>query len=123
MVLNGVSFELKARERAALVGANGCGKTVLLRLLAGELEPDKGRIGTDAGLKFGWFPQDLTSPEPTATQLEETMKAGAKEQLARMVLGTLLLREDLVDRPLSEVSAGERSKALLARILTSGADS
>lgn len=96
---------------------------MLLRLLAGELEPDKGQIGTGAGLKFGWFPQDLTSLELTATPLEETMKAGAKEQLARMVLGTLLLREDLVDRPLSEVSAGERSKALLARILTSGADS
>jgi ATPase subunit of ABC transporter with duplicated ATPase domains len=39
-----------------------------------------------------------------------------------MVLGTLLLWEDLVDRPLSEVSAGERSKTLFARILASGAD-
>ncbi|UCG42049.1 MAG: ABC-F family ATP-binding cassette domain-containing protein [candidate division WOR-3 bacterium] len=121
-ILNAVSFELKARERAALVGANGCGKTVLLKMLAGELKPDKGQVGTGTGLKFGWFPQDLASLDLSATPLEEVMRAGATEQLARLVLGTLLLREDLVDRPLSEVSAGERSKALLARILASGAD-
>jgi len=121
-VLSGVSFELGARERAALVGANGCGKSVLLRMLAGELKPDSGEVGTGAGLRFGWFPQDLASLDLTATPLEEVMGTGAKELLARTVLGTLLMRDDLVERRLSEVSAGERSKALLARILASGAD-
>jgi ATP-binding cassette subfamily F protein 3 len=121
-VLSGVGFEVRTREKVALVGPNGCGKTVLLRMLVNELEPDKGSVSIGAGLKVGYFPQDLGSLDLDATALEEVMKSGASHEMARTVLGTLLLPKEFAARRLSRLSAGERSKVLLARILAGGAD-
>jgi ATPase subunit of ABC transporter with duplicated ATPase domains len=118
----GASFEIRTGERVALVGPNGCGKTVLLRMLLGELEPDKGSAQLGAGTKVGYFPQDLAFFDLETTALDEVMKSGADQELARTVLGTLLLPRGFALRKLSELSAGERSKVLLARILAGGAN-
>ena len=48
-LFSGVSFEVAPGERIGLVGVNGCGKTTLLRVLAGEAEPDAGRVTRAAG--------------------------------------------------------------------------
>jgi ATP-binding cassette subfamily F protein 3 len=59
-VLSQVSFTVKPRERVALVGPNGCGKTTLLRILTGELKPDQGSVRTTPGdLRLGYLPQGL----------------------------------------------------------------
>ncbi|RIH84600.1 Energy-dependent translational throttle protein EttA [Meiothermus luteus] len=57
-LLRGVSLELRHGDRLALVGANGAGKTSLLRLLAGELEPTAGRIQRAEGVHLELLPQD-----------------------------------------------------------------
>jgi ATP-binding cassette, subfamily F, member 3 len=59
-ILNQVSFTLKQGERAGLVGPNGCGKTTLLRILAGMDPPDSGTVHfTPSSLKVGYLPQGL----------------------------------------------------------------
>jgi ATP-binding cassette subfamily F protein 3 len=134
-VITGASFEIRTGERVALVGPNGCGKTVLLRMLLGELKPDKGEAHFGAGTKVGYFPQDVAFLDLKRTALEEVMRGlpglSAEEdcgctpitqETARTVLGTLLLPKRFADRKLSELSAGERSKVLLARILAGGAN-
>ncbi len=121
-VISQASFELRTGERVALVGPNGSGKTVLLRMLVNELEPDKGEAHFGAGTKVGYFPQDVGFLDLRRTALEEVMASGANQETARTVLGTLLLPKLFAERKLSELSAGERSKVLLARILAGGAN-
>jgi ATP-binding cassette subfamily F protein 3 len=121
-VIDGASFELRTGERVAVIGPNGSGKTVLLRMLVSELEPDKGEAQFGAGIKVGYFPQDIASLNLKRTALEEVMESGANQETAHTVLGTLLLPKAFAERKLSELSAGERSKVLLARILAGGAN-
>jgi ATP-binding cassette subfamily F protein 3 len=121
-VINGVSFEIRTGERVALIGPNGSGKTALLRMIVNELKPDKGDVQFGAGAKVGYFPQDLAFPDLKRTALQEVIGSGANQETARMVLGTLLLPKQLTDKKLSELTAGDRSKVLLARILAGGAN-
>ena len=121
-VVKGASFEMRTGERVALIGPNGSGKTVLLRMLVSELKPDEGEAQFGAGTKVGYFPQDVTFLDLKRTALEEVMESGASQETARTVLGTLLLPKGLAEKKLSELSAGERSKVLLARILAGGAN-
>jgi ATP-binding cassette, subfamily F, member 3 len=121
-VIDGASFEMRTGERVAVIGPNGSGKTVLLRMLVNELKPDKGEAQFGAGTKVGYFPQDVAFLNLKRTALEEVMEAGADQETAHTVLGTLLLPKRFAEKKLSELSAGERSKVLLARILAGGAN-
>ena len=121
-VIDGASFEIRTGERVAIIGPNGSGKTVLLRMLVNELEPDKGEAQFGAGTKVGYFPQDVAFLDLKRTALEEVMESGADQETAHTVLGTLLLPKRFADKKLSELSAGERSKVLFARILAGGAN-
>lgn len=59
-VLSGVSFLLNERERAAVIGVNGCGKTTLFKIILGELSPSGGEVIFKAGTETGYFSQDIT---------------------------------------------------------------
>ena len=65
-ILRGVTFSLEARERAALIGRNGTGKTTLLRLLAGLDQPDTGRIGLAGWARVAYLPQTPVGPSESA---------------------------------------------------------
>src|SRR5690606_16557781 len=62
-ILNGVSFVVNAGERVGLVGANGVGKSTLLRIISGEVEADSGTITIPAGLQIGYLPQTVTGDD------------------------------------------------------------
>ncbi|MGE5594032.1 MAG: ATP-binding cassette domain-containing protein, partial [Betaproteobacteria bacterium] len=58
-VLKDVSFSVVEGEKLAVVGANGAGKTTLLKIIAGSLEPDRGRVVFfREGVRVGYLPQD-----------------------------------------------------------------
>lgn len=62
----GLSLAIGDRDRIALVGPNGAGKSTLFKLLHGELEPDRGHITAQRGLRIGYLPQDISLlPEMT----------------------------------------------------------
>ena len=57
-ILEDVSFSIKPGERIGLIGPNGCGKSTLIRILAGEEEPDSGHVSiTPSNLRLGYLPQ------------------------------------------------------------------
>ena len=95
-VLKNVSFRLDADARVGLVGANGQGKTTLLRLLAGEDEPTEGTLQRRGGLRIGYLPQD--PPAPAATTVHEAMLA-VFDDLRRLEADLHALAERMGDSP------------------------
>ncbi|MGE5528894.1 MAG: ABC-F family ATP-binding cassette domain-containing protein [Patescibacteria group bacterium] len=67
LVIRGASLEIEPRQRLALVGRNGCGKTTLLRLLAGSLEPDRGSIHLARGALVGLLEQEFSCDDERRT--------------------------------------------------------
>ncbi len=63
-LLEGVNLELDAGERVCLVGRNGCGKSTLMRVIAGRQAPDRGEVWRSAHLKCGWLEQELPAGVP-----------------------------------------------------------
>lgn len=59
VILDGACFTLNARDRVGLVGANGTGKSTLLKVLAGQLSPDSGTITSMRATRVGYLPQDI----------------------------------------------------------------
>ncbi|KAB2931426.1 MAG: ATP-binding cassette domain-containing protein [Candidatus Contendobacter sp.] len=81
-LLDGASFQLDAGERVCLIGRNGTGKTTLLRLLAGELQPDGGEIWRQPSLRVATLAQELPA-DTTATVFE--VVAGGLEGLGALL--------------------------------------
>jgi ATPase subunit of ABC transporter with duplicated ATPase domains len=63
IILENVSFNLNPGDRAGLIGPNGCGKTTLMRILAGIERPDSGTVRKPNTLRVGYLPQGLEPPE------------------------------------------------------------
>ncbi len=58
LIMDGVSFRMQAKEKVALVGRNGCGKTTLLKILTGRIEPDEGTVQLARGASVGYLRQE-----------------------------------------------------------------
>ena len=58
-ILKEVNFQVEPGQRIGLVGPNGSGKTSLLRMIVGELSPDRGEIRIARGARVGYLPQDV----------------------------------------------------------------
>ncbi len=77
-VLDGVSLQLEARERVALLGRNGAGKTTMMRLLAGETGPDDGVVCFQKGIEVAYLPQDV--PQDVEGTVFEVALSGLGER-------------------------------------------
>ena len=113
----GISFDLSAGDRLAVVGPNGCGKTALLRTVMGEIPPLGGGVRTSPSARVGYFDQDNRLPSPEATAVGIVAGPGGDETLARTVMGRMGVRRETVNKPARRLSSGERAKVLLARLV------
>jgi ATPase subunit of ABC transporter with duplicated ATPase domains len=119
-VITKFSAMVDAGEKIAIIGANGVGKTTLLRLLQGLEAPMSGAVSRGANVRLGYYAQESENMDPAATALEVCRSGGADETWVRTILGCLRLKADHVERPIGTMSAGERGKVALARLLLSG---
>ena len=116
-VLNQINFNLNRGQRAGLVGPNGCGKSTLLKIIAGELQPDRGRVQrAPASLRLGYLPQALDLPAEatvadvlTSAQGQRVSLETRLEQLAEGIAAAsadeLPTALDAYDRVLAEFDA------------------
>ncbi|MBN2561348.1 MAG: ABC-F family ATP-binding cassette domain-containing protein [Phycisphaerae bacterium] len=117
-------LEVRRGQRIAIVGPNGAGKTTLLRTLLGELPPLAGDVRHGSRLDVGYLSQTHGELYPTATVLEAVMDCGGDctEAEARNLLGSLLLSGDDAFKRVGNLSGGERSRVVLARLVLRNAN-
>jgi ATP-binding cassette subfamily F protein 3 len=107
-------------ERIALIGPNGFGKTTLLRMLAGEINPDQGIISFGHNVKMSYYAQHHSEMlDPDKTVIEEVYQVVPHESMSfvRTVCGSFLFSGDDVDKSIKVLSGGEKARVSLAKIL------
>jgi len=122
-ILTGVELTVLRGERVGVVGDNGAGKSVLLRLLAGELEPTGGERKAGPSIRFGRLAQDRRPDNPKATPLELVRRAAPiseREAVSRLM--KFLFGYEQVRRPLDTLSGGEWTRLQLLLLMLEGAN-
>ncbi len=121
-VLKNLSFELDRGEKVALVGANGTGKSTLVRILASKLQPTSGEVEPGHAMYLAWCPQEhhemLEDRDRVLPWLEENHPTRGNTAL-RSMLGRVLFRPDDMDRRVASLSGGEATRLILAHLMLS----
>ncbi|HEY7528494.1 MAG TPA: ABC-F family ATP-binding cassette domain-containing protein [Candidatus Deferrimicrobiaceae bacterium] len=119
-LIEGLSLAVERRDRIAVVGTNGRGKTTLLRLLAGELAPVSGTVRPAQHLKIGYFGQtnvDRLHPELSVEEEVRLANPALTRTQVRTLCGAMMFEGGAAEKRISVLSGGERSRVMLARIL------
>ncbi len=119
-----VTFDILRGQRWGLLGANGTGKTTLLRCLLGLAEPDQGRIVLGQAVRVGYFDQQLAGMDDD-TPVVDVIRPTHKElitQQRRDLLALFGLTGDTALQTVGRLSGGERCRAALARLAASDAN-
>ena len=119
-VLEDVSLAVERGERIALVGANGAGKSTMMRLLAGVEEPRDGLREEGHNMVMAYFAQDQARTlDPQLSVLEQITRAAPFDMVpqVRNLLGAFLFHGDDVHKKVSVLSGGERNRLALAILL------
>ncbi len=120
-VLSGLSLRLDADDRIALLGANGNGKSTLIKLLAGRLEPMSGYHHRSRKLRVGYFAQHQADElDLRATPVQEMARRRPRdlEVDLRKHLGAFGFSQSRADTPIGSLSGGEKARLLFALMST-----
>ncbi|ALB03627.1 ABC-F family ATP-binding cassette domain-containing protein [Kocuria palustris] len=119
-VLEGVTVGIDAGDRIGIVGRNGDGKSTLMKVLAGRIDPDQGRVTSRSGTRIGMLDQaDVLDPSLTVGQAvvgDRPEHEWAGDAKVRDVIGGLVADLDW-DAPVGELSGGQRRRTALAALL------
>lgn len=120
VVLAGVDLEVERGQKVVLIGPNGQGKSTLLKIIAGLLEPTEGRVRWADRARIGYYDQHQDEALEAGRTVLEEVRAVAGDQpdtALRSILGRFLFTGDDVFKPISVLSGGERSRVALAKFL------
>lgn len=120
VILQSIKFNLVPGSRIGLLGRNGAGKSTLVKLLAGEIKPQKGTLELNSGIKLGYFAQhqlELLDSNATPLQHIQRLDALATEQQLRDFLGSFGFSGDQATRLVAPMSGGEKARLVLAIIV------
>ena len=120
IVFSGADVEIRRGEKVAFVGRNGEGKTTLMRVIAGELEPISGESKLGHNVDLGYFAQnqeDILDPNDTVWSTVERICPAEMRTRLRDLLAQFLFRGDDIDKRVKVLSGGERARLGMARLM------
>jgi ATP-binding cassette subfamily F protein 3 len=121
--LRGVDLLLRHGDRVGVIGANGAGKSVLLRTITGEMAPDAGEVRLGPSVKLGYYAQEHETLDPGQTLMHAVRRATTiTEDGAVSFLRRYLFTYRQASLPIGTLSGGERSRLQLALLVLSGAN-
>jgi ATP-binding cassette subfamily F protein 3 len=120
-ILRRIHENIDPDDRIALLGANGNGKSTMMKLIAGKLAPQKGEMVRSSKLRIGYFSQHQTEElDVESTPVQEMSRimikklGDAKESLVRARLGQFGFGKTLADNRIGNLSGGEKARLLFA---------
>ncbi|HSI12797.1 MAG TPA: ATP-binding cassette domain-containing protein, partial [Chthoniobacter sp.] len=126
MLFDYVNLDLAEKQRLGIVGRNGLGKSTLLKIIIGQLEPTHGKVEIGARTQINYIDQNRLALDDDKTVWEEVgggsehVRLGDENITLRSYLRRFLFTEDRINTKVSQLSGGERSRILLAKILKRG---
>jgi ATP-binding cassette subfamily F protein uup len=122
-IIRGFSARIMRGDRIGIIGPNGCGKSTLIKLLMGELEPSEGTIRRGTSLMPAYFDQQREQLDPLKSIMDnvtggsgETITIGGRPRHVSSYLRDFLFPPERLHAPVSMLSGGERNRLLLARL-------
>ena len=122
VVFRDAQIEIKRGEKVALIGRNGEGKTTLMRVIIGELEPKAGEAKVGHNVKIGYYAQnqeDILDPSETVFGTLDRIAVGEIRTKLRDLLGAFLFKGEDIDKKVSVLSGGERARLGMAKLMLS----
>jgi ATP-binding cassette subfamily F protein 3 len=121
VVYSALDLEIERGDRVVLVGPNGAGKTTLMKLLAGVHQPTRGELVMGTNVFSTYFAQHRVEALDLKSTVLNSLREnhpGSSEGNLRHMLGSFLFSGEAVDKPVSALSGGEKTRLCLAKILT-----
>ncbi len=122
-VIADFSARIMRGDRIGIIGPNGCGKTTLIKLLVGELDPTSGTIRRGTSLMPAYFDQQREQLDPAASIMDnvtggsgDTVTIDGQQRHVSGYLRDFLFPPERLQAPVSMLSGGERNRLLLARL-------
>ena len=120
VVFSHADIEIKRGEKVALIGRNGEGKTTLMRVIMGELEPMEGEARLGHNVQIGYYAQnqeEVLDPSLTVYDTLDRIAVGDIRTRLRDILGAFLFKGEDIDKKVSVLSGGERARLGMAKLM------
>lgn len=123
-IFKALNFEVYRQDVVGIIGANGTGKTTLFRMILGEESATEGEMWVGPTLKFGYYTQELEGLNPDNEIIDEIWELRPQQTHGeiRSFLGKFLFSGDDVFKRIGNLSGGEQSRVLLAKLLLANAN-
>lgn len=120
VVFRDAEIEIRRGEKVALVGRNGEGKTTLMRVIMGQLEPISGEAKVGHNVSIGYFAQnqeDILDKNQTVLETLESIASGDIRTKLRDILAAFLFKGEDIDKKVAILSGGERARLGMAKLM------
>ena len=125
-IFDNFSFEFNASHKIGIIGANGVGKTTLLKMITGEMAPDAGTIRVAETVRFNYIDQRRLELDEDKTVYDEVaggvdvIPLGSEHISVRAYLKRFLFEDERINGKVKYLSGGEKARLLLAKVLKHG---
>ena len=119
-IYTGLDFQVRRLERWCVLGANGAGKSALLKLVAGDAKPDQGSVSLGSSVKMGYFAQhsmDLLDGDDTIFETLDKAFPQAGQGTLRTLAGCFGFSGDDIEKTCRVLSGGEKARLVMAMML------